>query len=93
LEVKLNKLIKQLEIKRLKLGMTDYKFAQHLKISQQLWGKVKSGEVKRSRKVENAAMEIFRMSPEKPLVAQQGSLISKVVGKIKETILGGLKRT
>ena len=60
----MNKLLEQLESKRNRLDMSDYKFAAYLDISKQLWGQFKAGKIVYSRKIETAAWEKFHIAPE-----------------------------
>ncbi len=73
-------MIEQLIQKRDKLGMNDLKFANYLGISKQLWSQVKSGDIKKSAKVEKAAWRLFRIRPDTDQDVKRSSLIDKIKG-------------
>ena len=73
-------MIEQLIQKRDKLGMNDLKFANYLGISKQLWSQVKSGQIKKSSKVEIAALEKFHIHPDTVYDDKRSSLIDKIMG-------------
>jgi DNA-binding transcriptional regulator YiaG len=73
-------MIEQLEQKRDKLGMNDLKFASYLGISRQLWQQVKSGQIKKSNKVESAAWKLFHIAPDTPQDDKRSSIMDKIKG-------------
>ena len=79
----MNRLIEQLELQRIRLKLNDAQFAKHLHISRQLWDAVKSGEIIKSHKVENAAWEMFRICPDNQQDGKTTPLVSRIVEYIK----------
>ena len=73
-------MVEQLIQKRDKLGMNDLKFANYLGISRQLWEQVKNGKIKKSSKVESAALEKFHIHPDTPQDDKRSSIIDKIKG-------------